>query len=238
MYWGQPIKGGKSYTIPQSTTDILRISNLAVNPNTKGSSTLFLQEGTNTPIILATLTVGRFEHTVVDLYVNISNGIKLINKGTAEIHISGYYDPSHEDLEDLDEADQMAQMRSTQERLAQELAEEEANEEPEEDSEDELNDEDLAPAKPVKKLKGANKAHAKKAQKKLQQDDSEDELAVADLEGLEDEDLDGLTAEELAELENMDEDELAALEAELEAEEATLGKREEPTQDVRKSKKS
>lgn len=111
MFWGQPIKAGKSYTIPQSTTDILRLSNIALNPNTKGSSTLFLQEGGSTPIILATLTAGKLPQTMIDHYVNISNGIKLINKGTAELHVSGYYDPSHEDLEDLDEADQMARMR-------------------------------------------------------------------------------------------------------------------------------
>ena len=231
MFWGQPIKGGKSYTIPKGTTDILRLSNLAVNPNTKGSSTLFLQEGQNTPIIIATLTVGKIAHTVIDHYVNISNGIKLINKGTAEIHVSGYYDPSHEDLEDLDEADQMAHMRQEQEKLAQELAQEEANNAEAEDSEDELEAEDLAPAKPVKKLKGANKAQVKKAQKQLVEE-SEEELNEGDLEGLEDEDLEGLTAEELAELENMDDEELAALEAELAQEEASLGKRDEPAPEV------
>jgi hypothetical protein len=102
---------------------------VAANPNTKGSSTLFLQEGSNTPIIIANLTIGRYEHSAIDHYVNISNGIKLINKGTVEIHVSGYYDPSHEDLEDMDEADEMEEMREEQERLARELAEEEDEEE-------------------------------------------------------------------------------------------------------------
>lgn len=113
------------------------------------------------------------------------------------------------------------------------MAEEEANAEPSDnDTDDELEEGDLTPAAPVKKLKGANKSHVKKAQIALEEEDSDEELNEADLEGLGDEELEGLTAEELAELENMDEEELAALEAELEAEEANLGKREEPTPQV------
>ena len=62
----------------------------------------------------------------------------------------------------------------------------------------------------------------------------EDNMEEEGLGDLEDEGIDGFTAEELAELENMDSDELAALEAELAEEEAqqaqqeSLGKRPQP----------
>lgn len=244
MFWGCAIKPGKEHQIPESVTDVLRISNLALNPNTKGTSSLFLRNGGENPILVATLTSGKTEHVMVDIYVKISVGVTLSVKGNAEIHVSGYYDPTHSDLEDIDEMDEFTALNNQRKKLETELAQEEEDEEEEveeqeDEEEDELDDEDLQPSQPVKKLKtqqGEKKVNVVKAKAPApvveeEEDEEEEEIEdeEGDLAGLDDEDLDGFTAEELAELENMDPEELEALEREIaEEEQALLGKRAAP----------
>ena len=98
MFWGEIIQANKPHKVTESEIDTLRVSNIALGSDAKGPVSLFIKAGNSHEILICTLIKGKSEHTVVDLYFNISRGITLTAKGPGSIHVSGYYDPSHEDF--------------------------------------------------------------------------------------------------------------------------------------------
>jgi hypothetical protein len=146
MFWGSIIKPGKPYSLQKELTDVLRLSNVSLHPNAQGKSSLFIKVGDNESILIASLEAGKHEHSTLDLYVRISDGVTFTVQGKGDIHLSGYLDPSDDDLSDMEDDmddDEFKALQKEQKKLQKEL----------ENSEDELDEEDLAPAKPTKQVK-------------------------------------------------------------------------------------
>lgn len=101
MFWGCTIKKGQDYKHAPEEVDqsILHVSNAALGFASKGKATVVAKVD-GKEFVLTHLENGKAEHTTLDLYFRDDQEVSFLVKGEAEVHLSGYYEPSHEDGED------------------------------------------------------------------------------------------------------------------------------------------
>lgn len=225
MFWGCIVKPGKPHQLQQELTDVLYISNISLHPKAHGKSSLYIKVGDSENLLVTSLESGKHEHATVNLYVRISDKVIFTVEGSGEIHVSGYFDPTDSEIEDLDDEEDLEAdfpaLKAQQKKLQKQI------------DEDELDDEDLTPAVPAKKVKAEDKKpvapakpveQAKPQQQKKEEAKPQPKKEEAKPQPKKEEPkaapkkddkkkLDELTEEDL---DNMTESELARLEAELE----------------------
>ena len=103
MFWGCVIKEGqplKSQKILESSEfAVLHLSSAIVDKAQKESTKLFAKNGKEADVIIANLNE-RNEQQNLDHYINCTQNVTLYVKGPAEIHLSGYFEPKGEDMDD------------------------------------------------------------------------------------------------------------------------------------------
>lgn len=106
MFWGTVIKEAQ----PLKSQKILETSEFAALHLSKailaGKATdaitrLFVKCGKDSDVCIASLSSKRDEVSL-DHYINCTQNITLSVKGPAEVHLSGYFEPKGDDMEDDD----------------------------------------------------------------------------------------------------------------------------------------
>lgn len=132
MFWGASIKSGKSITVEAQSTskdeqdDLLHISNVALAHNAGGGRVYLNVQRDGKTFTICSLQKDKTEHVSVDLYFKPSEEATLSTKGDSTIHLTGYWEPS-QDL--LDDDLGMGQMEMDPGMIEDEEPEEEMDEE-------------------------------------------------------------------------------------------------------------
>lgn len=180
MFWGTVIKEGqplKSQKVLESSEfAVLHLSSAIVDKASGKSTKLFAKLGKDSEVIIANLSE-KNEQQNLDHYINCTQNVTLFVKGPSDVHLSGYFEPKGDDMDD--------DMFYGQE--ADEAEEDEDSEE----------DEKPAKSKAVEaSLKQAKLNSARNAMAKPADDDDESDLEddmlddEEDLEDMDDLDLD------------------------------------------------
>lgn len=102
MFWGCTLKKDTVYKYEPAELEqsILHVSNAALGLNSKGKTAVYAKvQGKE--YILTHLTSGSVEHTTLDLYFRDDQEVTFGVKGEGEVHLSGYFEPSQEEDDDL-----------------------------------------------------------------------------------------------------------------------------------------
>ena len=106
MFWGSVIKEGKPYkthsALEESDYPVLHISNVAL-PRSAGNGKVHLVASMGKDLkdlTLATLQKDKVETIALDLYVNVSQQVTLSIQGAGELHLSGFFEPQREEMEE------------------------------------------------------------------------------------------------------------------------------------------
>src|SRR5450830_1832052 len=106
MFWGSVIKEGKPYkthsALEGSDYPVLHISNVAL-PKSAGNGKVHLVASMGKELkdlTLATLQKDKVETVALDLYVNVSQQVTLAIQGQGEIHLSGFFEPQREEMDE------------------------------------------------------------------------------------------------------------------------------------------
>lgn len=106
MFWGTVIKEGKPYkthsALEESDYPVLHISNVAL-PKSAGNGKVHLVASMGKDLkdlTLATLQKDKVETLALDLYVNVSQQVTLAIQGAGELHLSGFFEPQREEMEE------------------------------------------------------------------------------------------------------------------------------------------
>lgn len=96
----------------ESDYPVLHISHVGL-PKTAAPSKAYLQASTDKDVsnlTLATLQKDKLDTQSLDLYFNVSQKVTLSVTGATEIHLSGYFEPNREEMDDegmmFDDADE------------------------------------------------------------------------------------------------------------------------------------
>lgn len=167
MFWGTSIKEGKPFktntVLEQNEFPVLHISTIAIpKSGPKGKYYLLASQGSE----IKDLTVGVLEKDknevqALDLYINVSQQVTLTVQGPGELHLSGFFEPSREEMDEH-------------------MFDDEEDEEEEEEEEEEIN----GLNKSLKAAKLNAQKNATVARKQADSDEEEDD------EDFEDEDED------------------------------------------------
>lgn len=106
MFWGGIIKEGaplKSQKLLETSEfSVLHLS-AAVLAKTAGDkqprTTLVAKNAKEPEVVLAALSAAR-DSASLDLYINCTQNVTLAVRGPAEIHLSGYFEPKGDDMDD------------------------------------------------------------------------------------------------------------------------------------------
>lgn len=106
MFWGCVIKEGKPYkthnALEESDYPVLHISNVAL-PKSAGNGKVHLVASMGKDLkdlTLATLQKDKVETVALDLYVNVSQQVTLAIQGQGELHLSGFFEPQREEMDE------------------------------------------------------------------------------------------------------------------------------------------
>lgn len=105
MFWGsvikeaQPLKSQK--ILETSEFAALHLSKAIVAKPSDATTRLFVKCGKDADVCIASLTKQRDEVSL-DHYINCTQHITLSVRGPAEVHLSGYFEPKGDDMEDDD----------------------------------------------------------------------------------------------------------------------------------------
>jgi hypothetical protein len=98
--------------LEESDYPVLHISHVGL-PKTASANKAYLQASTDkdvTNLTLACLTKDKLDTQSLDLYFNVNQKVTLTVTGSAEIHLSGYFEPNREEMDDegmmFDDADE------------------------------------------------------------------------------------------------------------------------------------
>lgn len=163
MFWGCVIKEGKPYkthsALEESDYPVLHISNVAL-PKSAGNGKVHLVASMGKDLkdlTLATLQKDKVETVALDLYVNVSQQVTLAILGQGELHLSGFFEPQREEMDENmfdygedDEEDEDEEVGNDGKKLNQSLKQAKANamknahleDDDDEDEDDEDEDED------------------------------------------------------------------------------------------------
>ena len=103
MFWGsvikeaQPLKSQK--ILETSEFAALHLSKAIVAKPSDAPTRLFVKCGKDSEVCIASLTKARDEVSL-DHYINCTQNITLSVRGPAEVHLSGYFEPKGDDMED------------------------------------------------------------------------------------------------------------------------------------------
>ena len=101
MFWGAAIKAGASYSLPEGS-DLLHVSQVCMAETKEGPCQLQVTDN-NTTYTIAVLEKGKNEMASLDLFFNTVSPPTFINKGKSELHLTGYFELSHEGHDDDEE---------------------------------------------------------------------------------------------------------------------------------------
>ena len=108
MFWGTVIKKGKPYKISsafeeQADYPVLHISNVALPANASSSGKTYLLLSNDKGIkdlTLACLQKDKKEVQPFDIYINNSQKLTLTVQGDSDLHLSGYFEPMSNELDE------------------------------------------------------------------------------------------------------------------------------------------
>eukprot|EP00930_Biecheleria_cincta_P087286 TRINITY_DN76534_c0_g1_i1.p1 TRINITY_DN76534_c0_g1~~TRINITY_DN76534_c0_g1_i1.p1 ORF type:complete len:133 (-),score=50.34 TRINITY_DN76534_c0_g1_i1:94-492(-) len=106
-FWGCQLKPGETYAVKANAGgEVLHLSQACLHQPQDGKNFLQVADGKQTYAI-ACLQKGKFEYASFDLFFRAGN-CSFKNKGTSEIHLTGYFEPdSLGDLEEEEEEDML-----------------------------------------------------------------------------------------------------------------------------------
>ena len=102
MFWGgiihekQPLKSQD--LLGSFNFAVLHLSNAILVGNNK--TLLYINDGKNPEVCIADLS-GSKKMTKLNLYINCTQSLTLMAKGSGEVHLSGYFEPRNE--QEMDE---------------------------------------------------------------------------------------------------------------------------------------
>lgn len=169
MFWGGIIKEGQPLKsqklLETSEFAVLHLSAAVLAVESK-KTLLFAKQGKDPEVCIAVLSTGH-EMQKLDHYINCTQNVSLLVKGPGEVHLSGYFEPKGDDMDD--------DMFYGQEEG--------------DDAEEESDEEEEPKSKALKaSLKAAQVNSSKNANKITAKDEDEDESEIdEDLSDLEDE---------------------------------------------------
>jgi hypothetical protein len=106
MFWGCVLKEGKPYktqsALEENDYPVLHISNVAL-PKTAPAGKVHLLASMGKDLqnlTLATLQKDKVENLALDIYVNITQSVVLSVQGAGELHLSGFFEPQRDEIED------------------------------------------------------------------------------------------------------------------------------------------
>ena len=106
MFWGCSIKEGQTYktqsALEQNDFPVLHLSNVALPRNAgNGKVHLLASMGKDLQdLVIATLQKDKVETVKVDLYFNVSQNVTLSIGGQGELHLSGFFEPQRDELDE------------------------------------------------------------------------------------------------------------------------------------------
>lgn len=74
----------------------MHLTNAALGLNSKGSAAVIVKVD-GKEFVIARLVADKVEHTNLDLYFRDDQKVTFKVDGTAEVHLSGYFEPEHDD---------------------------------------------------------------------------------------------------------------------------------------------
>ena len=189
MFWGGILKEGQ----PLKSQKLLETSEFAVlhlsaaisdKPNSKPTR-VYCKNGKDDEVIIASFN-DKVEQVNLDLYINCTQNVTLFSKGPSDVHLSGYFEPKGDDMDD--------ELMYGQEEGDEELEDEE------DDSEEEKKPVSSSTVAKIveSNLKQAKINSNKNAGKAPEDSDEDDDIEYDDEEGedLDDLDLDAEESEE------------------------------------------
>lgn len=103
MFWGAVIKEKEPLktqnVFDSSEYAVLHLSAAVVAEAGKQSTRLLCKNAKERPVIIASFN-DRSDHTALDLYINCTQQVTLSVQGPQEVHLSGYFEPKGDDMDD------------------------------------------------------------------------------------------------------------------------------------------
>ena len=107
MFWGYVLKEGKPFQTKQVLEDndypLLHLSHAALPKNTTGGGKVYLLASQGKDLQNMTLTClqkDKIDSASLDLYINITQNLTLSVQGAPELHLSGYFEPNRDELDE------------------------------------------------------------------------------------------------------------------------------------------
>jgi len=103
MFWGAVVKEGKPYVTTTAFDQtgefpVLHLSNVSLPKNAECKGNVYLtatMEKDLSNLTIANLKKGDRESQPIDIYIHMSQNIKLSVQGANEVHLSGYFEPQN-----------------------------------------------------------------------------------------------------------------------------------------------
>ena len=103
MFWGGIIKDGQPLKsqklLETSEFSVLHLSAAVLAKSGDKKTMLMAKNGKEAEVVLAVLSDKR-DSCSLDLYINCTQNVTLAARGPAEIHLSGYFEPKGDDMDD------------------------------------------------------------------------------------------------------------------------------------------
>jgi len=103
-FWGCQLKPGDKQEVESKDGEVLHLSQACLHSPQPGKTVLQVQDGKDI-FALAMLAKGKVEYASFDLFFKAGQ-CTFINKGTSELHLTGYFEPKAEDMEDEEEEEE------------------------------------------------------------------------------------------------------------------------------------
>mmetsp|Transcript_37871 Transcript_37871/g.57113 ORF Transcript_37871/g.57113 Transcript_37871/m.57113 type:complete len:296 (-) Transcript_37871:496-1383(-) len=192
-FWGEAIKPGQQKKVEVPQDEVLHLSQICLNEPKPGKNYLQVQTKGAT-YTFACLEKDKTEHNALDLFFDEES--TFINKGTSEIHLSGYREPknddddeeegeSEEEEEESEEEDPKAAAKSSPKAAAKSPAAKAA-----------ASPKAEAAPSPKAAAKASPKASPKAAPKDAPKDDDDDDDDIDEMEEGEEEEMESDEEEE------------------------------------------
>ena len=103
MFWGGIIKEGQPLKsqklLETSEFAVLHLSAAVLTSVDSKKTMLFAKQGKDPEVCIAVLSAGH-EMFKLDHYINCTQNVSLLAKGPGEVHLSGYFEPKGDDMDD------------------------------------------------------------------------------------------------------------------------------------------